>query len=172
MWGHGGAAAGERGYHWMTFDGPGQQYALYEQGIPFRHDWEAVLTPVLDAMIARADVERERMAVIGVSQGGYLGAARACASSTVSPPPLRTAAWSTSRAPWLAPLTPELRELLEAGRQREFDESVRGDRAGASLRSGTRSSSAGVPTGSRAVPATTCSRPCRATGSATRSTTS
>ena len=46
MWGHGGAAASERGYHWMTFDGPGQQYALYEQGIPFRHDWEAVLTPV------------------------------------------------------------------------------------------------------------------------------
>ena len=53
MWGHGGAAAGERGYHWMTFDGPGQQYALYEQSIPFRHDWEAVLTPVLDALLER-----------------------------------------------------------------------------------------------------------------------
>ena len=51
MWLEGGAAAAERGYHWMTFDGPGQQAALYEQNIPFRHDWEAVLTPVLDAIL-------------------------------------------------------------------------------------------------------------------------
>jgi len=55
----------------MTFDGPGQQAALYEQNIHFRPDWEAVLTPVLDAMLARADVDRDRVAVIGVSQAGY-----------------------------------------------------------------------------------------------------
>ena len=40
----GGRAANERGYHAMTFDGPGQQASLFLQGIPFRHDWEAVLT--------------------------------------------------------------------------------------------------------------------------------
>jgi Prolyl oligopeptidase family len=67
----GGAGAAERGYHWMTFDGPGQQAALYEQKIPFRPDWEAVLTPVLDAMLARPDVDPDRIAVIGVSQAGY-----------------------------------------------------------------------------------------------------
>jgi hypothetical protein len=39
----GGWAALERGYHAMTFDGPGQP----------AHDWEAVLTPVVDAMAAR-----------------------------------------------------------------------------------------------------------------------
>jgi hypothetical protein len=38
MWVHGGAAAGERGSHWMTFDGPGQQATLYEQAIPFGPD--------------------------------------------------------------------------------------------------------------------------------------
>jgi hypothetical protein len=37
----------------MTFDGPGQQAALYEQGIACRADWEAVLTPVLDTLLAR-----------------------------------------------------------------------------------------------------------------------
>jgi hypothetical protein len=67
----GGIAANERGYHWMTFDGPGQQAALFLQKIPFRHDWEAVLTPIVDAMVARADVDAERLAVIGVSQAGY-----------------------------------------------------------------------------------------------------
>lgn len=40
----GGWVANERGYHWMTVDGPGQQASLFLHGIPFRHDWEAVLT--------------------------------------------------------------------------------------------------------------------------------
>ena len=71
MWAHGGAAASARGYHWMTFDGPGQQAALYEQGIPFRPDWEAVLTPVVDALLQRPDVDDARLAVIGVSQAGF-----------------------------------------------------------------------------------------------------
>jgi hypothetical protein len=39
----GGIAANERGHHWMTLDGPGQQATLFLQNIPFRHDWEAVL---------------------------------------------------------------------------------------------------------------------------------
>ena len=71
MWLEGGAAAAERGYHWMTFDGPGQQAALHEQNIPFRHDWEAVLTPVLDAILPRPDVDEHHVALIGVSQAGY-----------------------------------------------------------------------------------------------------
>lgn len=71
MWPYAGAQAGERGYHWMTFDGPGQQAMLFEQGIPSRPDWEAVLTPVADAMAARADVDAGHMAVIGLGQGGY-----------------------------------------------------------------------------------------------------
>jgi Prolyl oligopeptidase family len=55
----------------MTFDGPGQQAALFEQNIPFRPDWEAVLTPVIDEMTARPDIDPQRLAVIGVSQAGY-----------------------------------------------------------------------------------------------------
>jgi hypothetical protein len=67
----GGWVALERGWHAMTFDGPGQQAALFLQGMPFRPDWEAVLTPVVDAMVARPDVDPGRLAVIGVSQAGY-----------------------------------------------------------------------------------------------------
>ena len=44
---------------------------LYEQNIPFRHDWEAVLAPVLDALVPRPDVDDEHVALIGVSQAGY-----------------------------------------------------------------------------------------------------
>jgi hypothetical protein len=71
MWAYAGAGAGRRGYHWMTFDGPGQQAMLLERGVPSRPDWEAVLTPVADAMAGRRDVDAEHMAVIGVGQGGY-----------------------------------------------------------------------------------------------------
>ena len=47
-WTLGGAAAAERGYHWMTFDGAGQEAALVEHGLTARPDWERVLTPVID----------------------------------------------------------------------------------------------------------------------------
>ena len=77
-WAHGGAEAGMSGYHWMTFDGPGQQAALYEQGIACRPDWEAVLTPVLDALLVRPDVDPERVAVIGLGHGAYLVARALC----------------------------------------------------------------------------------------------
>jgi hypothetical protein len=77
-WGSGGAAARARGYHWMTFDGPGRQAALRRQGLVLRPDWEAVLGPVADAMAARSDVDAERMAVIGIDHAGF-GVARALA---------------------------------------------------------------------------------------------
>lgn len=43
------------------------------QGLPFRHDWEAVLTPVLDYVIQLDEVDPDRMALISVSLGGFLG---------------------------------------------------------------------------------------------------
>jgi hypothetical protein len=71
-WALGGAAAAARGYHWLTFDGPGQEAALVEQGLTSRPDWEHVLTPVVDAMLARADVDCGGLAVIGVGRAGLL----------------------------------------------------------------------------------------------------
>ena len=68
----GGAAAAARGYHWLTFDGPGQQAALVEQGLTARPDWEHVLTPVVETMLAREDVDPGRLAVIGAGQAGLL----------------------------------------------------------------------------------------------------
>lgn len=120
MWVHGGAAASERGYHWMTFDGPGQQATLFEQDIPFRPDWEAVLTPVLDAMLERRDVDPDRVAVIGVSQAGYwvpraLAFEHRFAAAVVDPGVVDV---STS---WLAPLPDAMRKQLHEGKQTAFD---------------------------------------------------
>jgi hypothetical protein len=44
---------------------------LFEHDMPFRPDWEAVLTPVVDALVARPDVAADRLAGYGISQAGY-----------------------------------------------------------------------------------------------------
>jgi hypothetical protein len=69
--GYGAAEAMARGWNAFVFDGPGQQSMLFERGVPFRHDWEAVLTPVIDALVERPDVEASALTGYGISQGGY-----------------------------------------------------------------------------------------------------
>ncbi|BCG57524.1 alpha/beta hydrolase family protein [Paenibacillus sp. URB8-2] len=68
----GAAAALQRGYHCLTFEGPGQGSVIREQRIPFRHDWEKVITPVVDYVISRPEVDPGRIALMGISFGGYL----------------------------------------------------------------------------------------------------
>lgn len=70
-WVQGVAAALDRGWNAVMFDGPGENAALVRQGLHFRHDWEKVITPVVDVVSARGDVDADRMALLGVSQGGY-----------------------------------------------------------------------------------------------------
>ncbi len=64
-------AALRRGYHCLVFDGPGQGGMLYEQGVPLRHDWEVVVSAVIDAVGDLPIVDAERIAVSGWSLGGY-----------------------------------------------------------------------------------------------------
>ncbi len=71
MWVQGAAAGVARGYHCLTFDGPGQGQALHEQGLHFRADWETVVTPVVDWALDQPDFDPERIALLGISQGGY-----------------------------------------------------------------------------------------------------
>lgn len=69
---HSGAAeALARSWNVFVFDGPGQQSMLFERGVPFRYDWEAVLSPVIDVLAARPDVDASALTGYGVSQGGY-----------------------------------------------------------------------------------------------------
>jgi len=65
-------AASRHGYHCLVFDGPGQGRALIDQELPLRPDWEHVVTQVVDFVLARADVDPDRIALSGWSLGGYL----------------------------------------------------------------------------------------------------
>lgn len=66
------AGALPRGYNVLCFDGPGQGSSLFEKRLYFRPDYEAVVTPVIDWVLERPDVDPARIALLGVSFGGYL----------------------------------------------------------------------------------------------------
>jgi dienelactone hydrolase len=67
-----GEAARRRGWNCLIFEGPGQGSALRVNNLPFRHDWEAVVTPVVDFAVNLRGVDPERIALLGMSMGGYL----------------------------------------------------------------------------------------------------
>ncbi len=62
----------KRGYNVLTFEGPGQGEVIRVQRIPFRPDWENVIGPVVDYAANRPDVDEDRIALWGISLGGYL----------------------------------------------------------------------------------------------------
>jgi pimeloyl-ACP methyl ester carboxylesterase len=67
-----GRAAVERGYNCVVYDGPGQGKSLIEEGLVFRPDWEAVVGPVVDYALTRPEVDPKKIALLGISFGGYL----------------------------------------------------------------------------------------------------
>jgi hypothetical protein len=119
-WVRSGAGAIAHGYNVFVFAGPGQQEMLFERGVPFRHDWEAVLTPVVDALVARDDVDPDRIAIWGVSQAGYwvpraLAHEHRFAAAIVDPGVVDV---STS---WLAHMPKNMVKLAEEGDAEKFD---------------------------------------------------
>lgn len=120
MWVQGAAAGIERGYNCLTFDGPGQGQALFEQGLHFRPDWESVVTPVVDYALTRADVDPDRIALLGVSQAGYW-VPRAVAfehriAAAVADPGVVDVSEAMTRE-----LPDSMKKLLEQGKQDKFD---------------------------------------------------
>ncbi len=61
-----------RNMNCLIFEGPGQGAVLREQNLYFRPDWERVVTPVVDYAVGRPDVDGSKLALMGISFGGYL----------------------------------------------------------------------------------------------------
>jgi dienelactone hydrolase len=120
MYVYGGAAALERGWNALIIEGPGQGGNLFLRSQVFIHDWQRVITPVVDFLRARGDVDRRRIALIGQSFGGLLVARAAVherrLAALVTDTGVTDAFWS-----WEQELPPAMLKLLRAGRATEFD---------------------------------------------------
>jgi hypothetical protein len=98
---------------------PGQCDSLWVRKLYFRPDWERVITPVLDAMLRHREVDPKRIALVGVSQGGYwkgLGTRAPYRGGSG-----RSSVWDVS-VPWMRNLPKFARDVLDAGKKTQFDQ--------------------------------------------------
>lgn len=65
-------AALRRGIHCLTYDGPGQGYALRLNDLRFRPDWENVVGPVVDFALTIPGIDPSRLGLMGLSFGAFL----------------------------------------------------------------------------------------------------
>lgn len=116
-----------RGYNVLLFDGPGIGKVMRLQGLPFRHDWENVITPLVDYLVELDEVDENNIALIAVSLGGYLGP-RAAAyehrlKALIANPGVMD--WGKVYAEFLNEIDPTLMERLDTN-PNEFDEVILG----------------------------------------------
>ena len=67
-----GRAAQEFGYNFLMYNAPGVGLSLYELGLPTRPDCEQFVSPVVDYLETRKEVDKDRIGLIGESFAGYL----------------------------------------------------------------------------------------------------
>lgn len=65
-------AARKRGMNCLTMEGPGQGEVIHKMHIPFRPDYEKVVTAAVDFLIQQNSVDPKRIILWGESFGGYL----------------------------------------------------------------------------------------------------
>lgn len=60
------------GYNCLVYNAPGVGLTLYEKGLPTRPDCEHFVTPTVDFLLKRPDVDPKRICVVGESFAAYL----------------------------------------------------------------------------------------------------
>ena len=119
----GGAGALARGYNCLIFNGPGQGDSLWLRKLYFRPDWEKVITPVVDAALRRREVDPKRIALVGISQGGYWAPRALAFEHRIAAGVADPGVWDVSE-PWLSHLPPFVRSALDSKDNSRFDQMI------------------------------------------------
>jgi hypothetical protein len=120
----GGAGALARGYNCLIFNGPGQGDSLWARKLYFRPDWEKVITPVVDAMLRHPEVDAKRVALIGVSQGGFWVPRALAFEHRIAAGVADPGVWDVSE-PWFRTVPQLLRDMLRDGKKESFDQMLK-----------------------------------------------
>ena len=113
LWVDGAAAGLARGWNVLIYDGPGQGEALFVHRIPFTARWEQVVTPIVDLLSRRGDVDADRIALTGLSMGGDLAPRAAAFEHRLA----ALVAMPGVVSPWAA-FDPAIRNIVTADKDR------------------------------------------------------
>ncbi|EWG52241.1 hypothetical protein FVEG_11031 [Fusarium verticillioides 7600] len=114
-----------RGWNVITYEGPGQPTVRRNDDIGFIPDWEKVLTPVIDELMSHKGcfIDEDRLVLVGISMGGYLAARAAAFEPRIKALILNGGVWDVYEG-FSSQLSPDMREVFDAGKQEEFDEAA------------------------------------------------
>lgn len=114
-----------RGWNCLTSEGPGQPTVRRNQDIGFIPDWERVVTPLVDYVLTNHtdDVDETRLALYGMSFGGYLVARAAAFEPRLSAVLLNGGIMDTHES-FINQLPPDLREIYDAKNKSAFDAAI------------------------------------------------
>jgi hypothetical protein len=117
----------KRGYHVLFFHGPGQGLPLRRQGLPFRPDWEKVVTPAVDFALTLPGVDPDRLILNGLSFGGALSPRAAAFEKRIQicVPNPGVLNWSEAFFGNFLRYIPDLGDMLDADPE-QFDQAVWG----------------------------------------------
>ncbi|MFD5638375.1 alpha/beta hydrolase family protein [Streptomyces sp. NPDC127077] len=107
MWTYGVSAALARGWNALVYDGPGQGQLLFVDQLVFSPRWEQVVSPLVDWLERRGDVDARRIALTGLSMGGDLAPRAAAFEHRIA----ALAALPGCLSPWLG-FPAELRDIV------------------------------------------------------------
>ncbi|GEC06559.1 dipeptidyl aminopeptidase [Streptomyces spinoverrucosus] len=116
MWTYGVPAALDRGWNALVYDGPGQGQLLFVNRVVFTPTWEKVVGPLVYWLVARADVDPDRIALTGLSMAGDLAPRAAAFEDRLA----AVVAMPGCLTPWLG-FPPEIREILTPNKQETND---------------------------------------------------
>ncbi|VUC22982.1 unnamed protein product [Clonostachys rosea] len=114
-----------RGCNALTYEGPGQPTVRRNQSLGFIPNWERVLTPTIDWLLANkgAEVDTKRLALYGHSMGGYLAARAGAFEPRVKAILLNGGIFDVHES-YLDQSPPVLIDLYKSGQKDAFDETA------------------------------------------------
>ncbi|WP_190184288.1 alpha/beta hydrolase family protein [Streptomyces cirratus] len=116
MWTYGVPAALARGWNALVYDGPGQGQLLFVDRVVFTPTWEKVVSPLVDWLTARRDVDPRKIALTGLSMAGDLAPRAAAFDERIA----ALVAMPGCIDPWLG-FPPGIRKILTPGKQQTND---------------------------------------------------
>lgn len=112
-----------RGWNVVTYEGPGQPTVLREQNLGFIPDWWNVVSPIVDYLATRNDVDMDQIALAGISFGGGLAPLAASHEHRLSAV-LCLDAMNDLYGLFESGFPSEITDLYKEGKYAEFDEYI------------------------------------------------